>query len=256
MSSFRQKQSSVVKTDREIELMKIAGGICASALREVLGNVKAGVSCEVLDKIAREEIEKRGATSSFMTVDDYKWTICTTINDQVVHGIPRGVLKDGDIVGIDIGACYEGFHSDMALTVTVGEVDGDIKKFLQVGENTLKKAISTARAGNHIGDISQTIERGICDAGYSVVKNLTGHGIGRELHEEPMVPGFGKADGGPKILENMVLAIEVIYTQGSGDVKLEKDNWTISSVDGSPGGLFEQTVAIGKSGPIVLTPYL
>ena len=247
----------LLKTDQEIEIMKKSGTICAQALKKVLAHVKPGASCLTLDKIAQEEIEKQCASPSFKTVEDYKWTICTTVNEQVVHAIPtQRVLKNGDVLGIDIGALYKGFHSDQAISVPVGMVDKTTEQFLNVGAKTLKNAIAKAKLGNTIGDISQTIQEAIESAGYSVVKSLTGHGVGRRLHEEPMVPGFGQAQKGPKILENMVLAIEVIYAQGSGDVVLEKDNWTISTKEGSLGGLFEQTVAIGKDGPIVLTPYL
>src|SRR3989338_2371518 len=251
------KYPKLVKSQKEIELMKISGKICAQVLKKVLENVKIGVTCFVLDKIAKQEIEKKGATPSFMTVDNYKWTICTTVNQQVVHGIPnKQSLKNGDILGIDIGALYHDFHSDMAITIPIGKISPAVEKFLATGKKTLEKAIDCARIGNRIGDISATIQRNIESAGYSIVKSLTGHGIGRELHEEPMIPGFGKVGTGPKILENMVLAIEVIYTQGLGEVKLGKDNWTISSVDGSLAGLFEQTVLINGNGPIVLTPYL
>lgn len=245
------------KTQTELELMKISGRICAEALKTVLENIQVGTTCIALDKIAQKEIEKRGATPSFMTVEDYRWTICTTVNDQVVHGIPDSrVLRDGDILGVDIGALYQGFHSDMAITVPVAKISNDTKNFLEVGYNTLQNAIKVAQIGNTIGDISTTIQQGIESAGYAIVKSLTGHGIGKNLHEEPFVPGFGKPGTGPQIGKNMVLAIEAIYAQGSGNVKLEKDGWTITTVDGSLGGLFEQTVAITESGPIVLTPYL
>lgn len=246
-----------VKNNQEIELMKISGEICSKALKKVIENIKEGVSCRKLDQIAKDEIEKRNATSSFMTVEDYKWTICTTVNNEVVHGIPsKRTLKSGDIFSVDIGALYRGFHSDMAISVGIGEISNSAKRFLEVGKKTLEEAIKRAKIGNTIGDISATIQQGIEGAGYSIVKSLTGHGVGRQLHEEPMVPGFGKEGTGPQIAENMVLAIEVIYAQGSGEVELEKDNWTISTVDGSLGGLFEQTIAITKNGPIVLTPYL
>lgn len=248
---------TAIKTKKELELMKISGKICAQALKKVLENVKPGVTCRQLDIIARQEIEKKGARPSFMTVDGYKHTICTTINEQVVHGIPTNrKLEEGDVLGIDIGALYNGYHSDLAISVPVGHVSRDKQEFLEIGKNTLKAALLAAKPGNHIGDISSVIQKGIEGAGYSIVKNLTGHGVGKELHEEPMIPGFGKNGTGPSIQENMTLAIEVIYTQGSGEVGVEKDNWTISSTDGSLGGLFEQTVAIQKSGPIVLTPYL
>ncbi|MEX2028687.1 MAG: type I methionyl aminopeptidase [Candidatus Curtissbacteria bacterium] len=246
-----------IKTPQEIETMKISGEICAQALKKVLENVRPGIKCTELDKIARREIESRGATSSFMTVDDYKWTICTTINDQVVHGIPgQATLKEGDILGIDIGALYKGFHSDLAISVSVGEVSNEKRDFLEVGRSTLKKAIACAVPGAKVGDISHTIQEGVEKAGYSIVKNLTGHGIGRELHEDPMIPGFGKEGVGPQLKEGMTLAIEVIYAQGTGEVKIEDDNWTISTEDGSLGGLFEQTIAVTNGGPIVLTPYL
>ncbi len=250
-------KNKYTKTDKEIELMKKSGEIAAKALKKVLENVKPGVTCRQLDDIAREEIEKSGAKSSFMTVDDYKWTICATVNDEVVHGIPtERKLEEGDILGIDIGALYKGFHSDTAISVPVGYISADKQKFLEVGKKTLKEAIKEAKVGGKIGDVSETIQNMIEEAGYSIVKNLTGHGVGKSLHEDPMVPGFGKKGTGPNIVENMTIAIEVIYTEGSGEVKLDDDNWTISSSDGSLGGLFEQTVAIKNSGPIVLTPYL
>ncbi len=247
----------MIKTSEEIEIMKVSGKIAAIALKKVLENVRPGAKCIDLDTIARRQLESRGTTSSFMTVDDYKWTICTTINDQVVHGIPgETVLAEGDVLGIDIGALYKGFHSDLAISVPVGTISQDKQKFLQVGRNTLNYAIAKAKPGAKIGDISQTIQKNIEGAGYSIVKNLTGHGVGRELHEDPMIPGFGKAGRGLEIKEGMTLAIEVIYAQGSGEVKLENDDWTIITQDGSLGGLFEQTIAVTKSGPIVLTPYI
>ncbi|KKR78029.1 MAG: Methionine aminopeptidase [Candidatus Curtissbacteria bacterium GW2011_GWA1_40_9] len=250
-------KNNFVKTNEEIEIMKKSGKICAQALRKVLDNVKVGISCNTLDIIAQEEVEKLGATPSFKTVEDYKYTICTTVNAQVVHGLPTNrILQDGDIIGIDIGALYNGFHSDLAISVPVGKITKDEQKFLDIGKNTLQKAINEAKVGNRIGDISATIQEVIEGAGYSIVKSLTGHGIGKELHEEPMIPGFGKKGTGSKILENMTIAIEVIYAQGSGEVGLEKDNWTISTKDNSLGGLFEKTIAVKGGGPIVLTPYL
>ena len=250
-------KNSWIKTEKEIDLMKKSGLIASKALKKVRENIKPGVSCKYLDDIARREIELLGAKPSFMTVEDYKYTICTTINEQVVHGIPTDrILKSGDIIGIDIGALYNGFHSDLAITVPVGKVSRQTQNFLSHGESTLKKAITKAVPGNRIGDISSTIQDSIESAGYSVVKELTGHGVGKMLHEEPFIPGFGKPNTGPAIAENMTLAIEVIYTAGSGKIGLEKDNWTIAAADGSLGGLFEQTVLTSKSSPIVLTPYV
>lgn len=245
------------KTNKEIEIMKMSGEICAKALKKVLASIKPGVTTHKLDQIAQKEIESRGATPAFMQVEDYKWTICTTINEQVVHGIPKDVvLKDGDIIGIDIGALYRGYNSDLAITVPVGKAPEETKKFLQAGKKTLDLAIAKAKIGAKIGDISHTIQSGVENAGYSVVESLTGHGVGKSLHEEPYIPGVGKAGKGSRILENMTLAIEVIYAKGLGDVVLEDDGWTISTRDKSLGGLFEQTIATTKDGPIVLTPYI
>lgn len=246
-----------VKTKEEIDLMKISGQIAASALKKALSKIKPGVQTIELDQIVHDEIEKLGAKPSFTTVDDYNWTTCVTINQEVVHGIPsKRELAEGDIVSIDTGAIYKDFHSDVAKTVPVGKTTPDLQKFLEVGEKALEKAIKEAKIGNTIGDISATIQETIEGAGYSVVKSLTGHGIGRQLHEDPLVPGYGKRGHGPRIKQGMTLAIEAIYAQRSGEVFLEEDGWTISTKDGSLGGLFEQTLAITKNGPIVLTPYL
>jgi methionyl aminopeptidase len=246
-----------VKSKEEVEIMKKAGQICAKALKEVLKHAKPGSTCSFLDSVAQKEIEGMGAKPSFMTVEDYMWTICTTVNDEVVHSIPMDrVLLEGDVLGVDIGAQYGGYHSDLAKSVNIGEISKENQKFLEVGHQTLEKAIKKAQVGGKIGDISATIQENIEGHGYQIVKSLTGHGVGKELHEEPMVPGFGKAGTGPKIEENMVLAIEVIYAMGSGDVKVLDDQWTIVTKDGSLGGLFEQTVLTEKNGPIVLTPYI
>lgn len=255
-SAIAKNRSVLTKTKEEIEIMKKAGDICAKVLRKVLENTRAGATGQDLDKLAQNELQLHGATPSFMTVEGYRHAICTTINEQIVHGIPTArILAQGDIVGIDIGALYNGYHSDMALTVPIGNVSAKTLEFLETGRRTLQEAIKKTYIGKRIGDISSTIQKGIEGAGYSTVKSLTGHGIGRQLHEEPMIPGFGREGTGPTILENMVLAIEVIYTEGAGEVKLEADGWTISSVDGGLGGLFEKTVAVTKDGPIVLTPY-
>lgn len=246
-----------VKSPEEIKLMKISGQIAASALKKVRSFVVPGVRSTDLDKIVANEIERLGAKPSFTTVEDYKWATCITINQEVVHGIPSTrELAEGDIVSIDTGAIYQGYHSDVATTVPVGEITQEVQKFLDVGKKALGKAIQEARIGNTIGDIGTTIQETIEGAGYSVVKSLTGHGIGRELHEEPPVPGFGKRGHGPKIKQGMTLAIEAIYAQKSGEVLLGKDGWTISTKDGSLGGLFEKTLAVTQNGPIVLTPYL
>ena len=173
------------KSDKEIEIMKKSGKICALALKKVLENIKPGVKCSSLDKVAGQELKKHSAEPSFKTVEDYQYTICATVNQQVVHGIPTSrVLEEGDIVGIDIGALYKGFHSDLAITVPVGKIAQETKKFLNVGRATLDEAINQAVVGNTIGDISATIQNRIEGSGYSIVKNLTGHGVGRTVCQQ------------------------------------------------------------------------
>lgn len=234
--------------------MREAGRIAALALAEVESHIKIGVSTNELDKIAQSVILKNKAESSFKKVKGYKYCICATPNDRVVHGIPGNYkLKKGDVIGIDLGAFYKGYHSDLAHTYIVGGDGGSKKKFLEVGERALWKAISKAKVGNKIGDISNEIQNTVEGAGYSVVKELVGHGVGKELHEDPLVPGIGKKGTGVEIKEGMVLAIEIIYNMGKPDVSLLSDNWTIISKDNSYSGLFERTVAVTKKGPVVLT---
>lgn len=244
-----------LKTRDEIKIMKKAGAIAASTMREVEKSIRPGVRAVELDKIAENKIKSLGAESSFKKVEGYKHTICATPNDWVVHGVPGEYeLLEGDIVGIDLGAYYKGFHSDIAYTFPVGKVNEKSKKFLETGKKALKEATTQVKVGGKIGDISQTIQSLVENAGYSVVRELVGHGVGRELHEDPLVPGIGKKGTGDEIKEGLVIAVEVIYNQGKPAVKLLPDGWSISTADGLLGGLFELTVAATKKGPLVLTP--
>lgn len=247
---------SNVKTPEQVGLMRKSGEICAQALLQVLAAVRPGVTTLELDKIANREIKKRGGGISFQTVENYPYTICVSVNDEVVHGLPtKYALKEGDIIGIDIGVLYQGWHSDLAQTVVVGNVDKKTADFVQCGRIALDKAIAQARIGNKVGDISHAMQRVVEGQGYAVVRALTGHGVGRELHEEPVIPCFGTAGKGEALVEGMVIAIEVIYNMGKSDVVWKNDDgWTIAAADGSMSGLFERTVAITKDGPEVLTP--
>ena len=236
--------------------MKKAGQISAAALREVAKNIRSGIKCVELDKIAESRIRKMGAESSFKKVEGYRHSVCTTPNDWVVHGIPGNyVLREGDIIGVDLGAYYKGFHSDVAKTFSVGEISSEKKKFLKVGENCLRKAVKNVKPGGRIGDISASIQGIIEGAGFSVVRELVGHGVGRNLHEDPLIPGIGKKGTGEEIKEGMVLAVEVIYNQGKHTIQLSPDGWSISTRDGSLSGLFEWTVVATRKGPLVLTPW-
>lgn len=243
-----------LKTEAEIKIMRKAGKIAAAALAQVANSVKPGVKTSELDMIAGEKIKQMGAESSFKKVKGYHYSTCLTPNDIVVHGIPGSyTLKEGDILGVDLGAYYEGFHSDMAYTFPVGRIDTQKKKFLSVGEGTLWAAIKEARLGARIGDISNKIQTLVEGAGYSVVRELVGHGVGHELHEDPLVPGRGRKGSGEELKEGMVIAIEVIYNFGRPQIKLLSDGWSIATSDSSVSGLFEHTVAITKKGPLVLT---
>lgn len=247
-----------IKTQKEIEIMQRGGKILADTLWEVLKNIKPGVSELEIDALAEKLIKERGGESGFKKVEGYKHTICVSTNDVCVHGIPGGYrFKEGDVVGIDCGVYLDGFHTDMSETIIVGNAkDENVNKFLKVGKIALNEGISQAKIGNRVGNISQVIQRIVeKENKYSVVRTLVGHGVGHELHEEPEVPGYlmERLDQTPLLKEGMVIAIEVIYNMGKPDLILDDDDWTLRTKDGKLSGLFERTVAITKSGPLVLT---
>lgn len=246
-----------LKTKEEMEIMKKGGQILAGVMEKVKRNVRPGVSTLELDRLADKLISQKGEPS-FKKVRDYKWASCMCVNDIVVHGIPGDYkLKEGDLLGIDIGMLYQGFHSDMAQTVIVGEQKEKNKlKFLKTGQKALEKTINQALVGKHIGHLSAIIQETVEKEGYSSVRALTGHGIGKNLHEEPAIPCFleDKVEKTPKLKEGMTLAVEIIYNQGKAQVVYRNDDgWTIQTEDGKLSGLFEDTIAITAKGPIVLT---
>lgn len=233
------------------------GGI----LQKLLDKAQPGVTLMDIETLADGLIRQEGGAASFKTVKGYKWATCLCVNDVVVHGIPTDyVLKDGNVLTIDVGMLYKGFHTDTAWTKIVKsdkrEVISDKEKFLRLGEEALWKAIAQAKASNRVGHISQTIQRIIEGAGYGIVKTLVGHGVGGELHEAPQVPGFLKTPiaATPELGEGMTIAIEVIYaTGGGGVVYANDDGWSIATKDGSLSAVFEHTIAITAGGPQVLT---
>mgnify|MGYP001575364069 CR=1 FL=1 len=244
------------------KLMRMSGRITGAALKKVLEKLKVGVSGLELDKIAEDEIKKLGGELSFKTVKGYKWTTCITFNEQVVHGIPtERKIREGDLGSVDLGVVFKGWHTDAAWSVLVEDgrwkmEDGEEKKkFLKVGQEALWLGIEQAVEGKRIGDISEAIQKKVEGEGYSVVRSLVGHGVGRDLHEEPEVPGYGRAGTGMELRKGMTLAIEVIYAAGKYDVVLEQDGWTVSSADGSMAGLFEMSVIVGKEKAEVLTDW-
>lgn len=242
----------------ELELLRKSGKIAGSALKRSIDCIKIGISELEVDKEAMEEIYKLGGDLSYKTVPGYKFATCITVNKQVVHGIPTDrKFMDGDLASVDLAVVYKGWHTDCAWTILVGQgssvKDQEKKKFLEVGEEALWDGIAKALDGNKVGDISNAIQTKVEGAGYSVVRSLVGHGVGKSLHEDPEIPGYGEAGKGMVLKSGMSLAIEVIYAMGRHEVMLEDDNWTYATEDGSMSGLFEMTIIVGKQRAEVLT---
>lgn len=244
----------IIKSEKEINLMRIAGKIVAEALLLVEDKVKPGITTAELDRIAEEFITKHGAKPSFKGLYGFPASLCISVNEHVVHGIPGGyVLKDGDIISVDCGACINGFHGDAARTFAVGNVSDEAKNLIKVTEQSFFKGIEYAKVGNRLTDISHEIQNYVEASGFSVVRDFVGHGIGRVVHEDPEVPNFGKAGRGPKLAAGMTLAIEPMVNVGTYKVKTLSDNWTVVTSDGSLSAHYENTVVILPDGPEILT---
>jgi methionyl aminopeptidase len=241
----------ILKTPDEIEIMARASKVVAETLQALRGEVRPGVSTEDLDRIAEEFIRKRGGIPAFKGYRNYPKTLCASVNEQVVHGIPskQRVLKEGDIIGLDLGAIVEGFYGDSAVTVAVGAVHPKVAELLRVTEAALYKGIEQAVVGNRLSDISHAVQVHAEAAGFSVVTDFVGHGIGRQLHEEPQVPNYGKPGQGPRLQVGMVLAIEPMVNMGHSAVRILDDQWTAVTKDGSLSAHFEHTIAIQPEGP-------
>ena len=243
-----------LKSKREIELLKEAGHIVYLTHQYLRPHIKAGIKTKELDRLAEEFIRGKGATPSFKGYEGFPSTLCISINDEVVHGFPSDrVLQDGDIISIDIGACYKGYHGDSAWTYTVGEVSDDAKYLLEHTEKALYEGIKQAKVGNRIGDISYAVEKYATEHNLGVVKELVGHGVGTSVHESPDVPNYGTKGTGPKIRDGMVIAIEPMLTLGSPDIYVEDNDWTVKTEDSSLSAHFEHTIAITNEGVIILT---
>jgi len=240
----------ILKTPEEVALMAKASRVVAEALEVLKQAVKPGVTTAELDRLAEAEIRARGAQPAFKGYRNYPKTLCASVNEQVVHGIPsKRVLKEGDIIGLDLGAIVEGFYGDSAVTVGVGKVDDKALRLVRVTEEALALGIEQAVVGNRLSDISHAVQRHVEAAGYSVVTEFVGHGIGRQLHEEPQVPNYGKPGQGPRLQHGMVLAIEPMVNMGSAAVRVLDDRWTAVTVDGSLSAHFEHTIAVQPEGP-------
>ncbi len=239
----------ILKTSAEIAVMAEASRVVAEALAIVRKAVCPGISTEELDRIAEEAIRSKGAVPAFKGYRNYPKTLCASVNEQVVHGIPsKRKLKEGDIIGLDLGAIVGGFYGDSAITVAVGRIPEETAKLVQVTEESLYLGIKQAVVGNRLTDISNAVQQHIESAGFSVVTEFVGHGIGRQLHEEPQVPNYGKPGQGPRLQPGMVLAIEPMVNMGRSAVRVLEDRWTAVTVDGSLSAHFEHTIAVQSSG--------
>ena len=247
-------QGVLLKTAEELDIMRRAGRIVSGLLKRMEKEAKAGVSTKQLDEVAEDYIRSRGAEPAFKGYYGYPCTICTSVNEEVVHGIPGlRVLKEGDIVGVDVGVKLEGFFSDAARTFAIGKPDADSNRLIDVTREAMNRGIAQAVEGNQLGDISWAVQSYAEQKGLSVVRDYVGHGIGRNLHEDPQVPNVGRAKQGPKLVVGMALAIEPMLNLGNFEVEVLSDGWTVVTKDRKRSGHFEQTVFVGKHRPEIVT---
>ena len=244
-----------LKNSEQLELMKKAGRITGEALYLAGEAVKEGVSTLMLDKIVRAHIESQGAKPSFLGYAGFPASACISVNDEVIHGIPseKKILKEGDIVKIDVGAFYKGFHGDSARTYAVGKVSAEAEKLIEATKESFYRGAEKAVIGNRIGDISSAIEEHVLKSGFSVVRSYVGHGVGHELHEDPEVPNYGVPGRGARLCAGMTLAIEPMVNVGTYAVRVLGDRWTVVTADGKLSAHYENTVAITENGPLMLT---
>ena len=245
----------VLKTSRELGIMKEACSIAAGALQTVGNAVEEGITTAELDALAEKYIRSRGGEPNFKNYNGFPATACISINNEVIHGIPSKTRKicAGDIVSVDLGAKFQGYHGDNAATFACGEISAEAKRLISVTKDALYEGIKAARTGSRIGDISNAVQRTVEAAGFSVVRQYVGHGIGTQLHEAPEVPNFGTAGRGIRLLPGMTLAIEPMVNIGSSEVKVLPDGWTVKTKDGSLSAHFEHTVVITSDGPKIMT---
>jgi methionyl aminopeptidase len=246
----------ILKSPEEIAKMRRAGRIVAATIDRVLKAVRPGISTMDLDAVAEEEIRSHGATPSFLGYRGFPASICTSLNSEVVHGIPSPErrLQSGDIVSLDFGAIWEGYHSDSAVTVFAGDPpSSEAEKLVRITEEALDAGISQVRAGNRLTDISNAVQHAVEGAGFAVVREYVGHGVGRNLHEDPQIPNYGPPGRGPELKPGLVVAIEPMVNMGGWETRVLADGWTVVTADGSLSAHFEHTIAVTEEGPEVLT---
>jgi methionyl aminopeptidase len=243
-----------LKNERQLQQLRAAGKLVADTFAMIEPHVQPGVTTGELDRLVEAFIRTHGAEPSFKGYNGFTGSICVAVNDVVVHGIPGDLtLREGDIIGIDIGARLDGWHGDATITFPVGEIDSESQRLMDVCEASLDAGIAQSRAGNHLSDVSAAIQKVVEAAGFNVVRNLFAHGVGRNLHEAPSFPHYGEPGHGPRLREGMVYTIEPMIVAGSKEVDLLDDGWTIITCDGSRSAQFEHTIAITSNGPLILT---
>jgi methionyl aminopeptidase len=247
--------SITIKTDKEIELMRKSGKILSDIVEEVSQKVREGISTLKLDKFAQDLCKRNAVKPAFLGYRGYPASLCLGVNDTVVHGIPSEdeILKEGDIISLDMGVIYKGYYSDKAITVGVGKIAGNAHKLINATEDALFAGIKQAKVGNTVGHIGFAIESVVDLAGFSVVRQMVGHGIGKALHEDPQIPGFGKRGEGERLENGMTIAIEAIINEGSSDIEFLEDGWTTKTSDGKLSALFEHTVVVRERKATILT---
>jgi methionyl aminopeptidase len=244
----------IIKSDDEIALMREAGRITGEVLERLAIEASPGMETRDLDRIVREEFKRRKVVPTFLGYQGYPACVCVSVNDEIVHGIPGNrVLREGDIVSIDLGATYKGFVGDSALTIALGQVDAEKQRLIDTTYEALWRGIQAARPGVRMGEVSYAVQKCAESRGYSVVREYVGHGVGRDMHEEPQVPNFGTTDRGPVLKKGMVIAIEPMVNMGGWRTKKHDDGWTVSTLDGSLAAHFEHTIAITDGDAEVLT---
>jgi methionine aminopeptidase, type I len=246
-----------LKTAEEIELLRENNLLVSATLAEVGKHVRPGVSTLELDKLAEKFIRSHGAEPGFLGYGGFPNTLCMSVNEEVVHGIPsaKRILKEGDVLSVDCGTLMKGFYGDSAYTFAVGEIAPEVADLLRVTKEALYKGVAQAKAGNRVGDVASAVQEHAERHGYSVVRELVGHGLGRKMHEEPEVPNYGARGRGPLLKEGMVICIEPMINMGARYVVFERDGWTVRTRDRKPSAHFEFAVAVGKEGPDVLTDF-
>ena len=247
----------IIKNSEQLKLMRLAGRITAEALVVAREAIRPGMTTKELDNKIKRYIEKCGATPTFLGYNGFPGSACISINDEVIHGIPSDkiIIKEGDIVKVDVGARFRGYNGDSARTFAVGKVSDEALRLISVTKQSFYEAMKVARPGNRIGDIGHAVESFVISNGFSVVKEFTGHGIGAELHEDPSIPNFGNAGRGARLYPGMTLAIEPMVNAGREEVKVRKDGWTVVTLDGKLSAHYENTLLITDQDPVILTKF-